>query len=58
MLPPRNNGRRGERIKKNEREEQDPLRGKKLRKRKENVRERFEGQTKNVSILTERIKIN
>jgi len=37
--------------------EQDPLRGKKLRKRKENVRERFEGQTKNVSILTERIKI-
>jgi hypothetical protein len=28
--------------------EQDPLQGKKIKERKENVRERFEGQTKNV----------
>ena len=39
-------------------DEQDPLRGKKLRKRQENVKESFEGRTKNVSILTKRITIS
>jgi len=58
MLSPRSNDRRGESIKKNERERTGSFTRKILRKRQENIRERFEGQTKNVSILTKRIKIS
>jgi hypothetical protein len=57
VSPPRNNGREREWVKKGMKEE-EPLQGKKLRKIKENVRGDFEGQTKDIGLITEGMDIS